>query len=96
MAPTTTGADIVRIVGEEWVALMQQGRIPMFQHLYYETAGGDLRGDPLDKLYEAIYALRQDIGAVSGRRAGFEQWLAEYGPRTVPFFFVTWRGLGCL
>jgi hypothetical protein len=37
-------------------------------------------GDPLEKLYEALYGLRQDIGAISGCRSGNEEWLAEYGP----------------
>ena len=62
MDPATTAEDLVNSVGDEFIALMQDGHAPMFKHMYYETAGGSLESeDPKDNLYEGIYALRQDI-----------------------------------
>ena len=73
--------DIVGQFGQRFLDLMQDGGDPMFQHVYFEPAGGRLDGaDPMVGLEEAIYSLRQDIGAGSGMRAGFEEWVLEWGP----------------
>ena len=73
--------DIVNEFGNRFVELMRDGGDPMFQHVYFEPAGGDLNGmTPLVGLEEAIYAMRQDAGAASGLRAGMEEWVLEYGP----------------
>ncbi len=73
--------DIVGEFGQRFLDLMKDEGDPMFQHVYYEPAGGKLDGpDPLVGLDEAIYSLRQDVGADSGLRAGFEEWVLEWGP----------------
>jgi hypothetical protein len=45
MDPATSAQDIVDNVGREFIQLMQDGHAPMFQHIYYETAGGSLTGE---------------------------------------------------
>jgi hypothetical protein len=73
--------DIVEKFGARFVELMRAGSEPMFQHVYYEPAGGNLAApDPTVGLEEAIYSLRQDVGADSGMRFGFEEWVLEWGP----------------
>ena len=60
---------------------MARGLIPMFRHLYYEPAGGNLDGpSPEDGLTEAFYSLRQDVGAATGTRNGLEEYVIEWGP----------------
>ena len=61
--------------------MMRQGGGPMFRHVYYEPAGGQMDGpSPEDKIMEALYSLRQDVGASTGLRAGLEEMLIEWGP----------------
>lgn len=67
--------------GRRLVEYMADDGDAMFQHVYYEPAGGRLDGhDPLIGLEEALFSLRQDVGAASGMREGFEEWLLEWGP----------------
>eukprot|EP00975_Prorocentrum_lima_P063769 12893521-Prorocentrum_lima.AAC.1 len=61
--------------------MMQHGGGPMFKHVYYEPVGGQLDGpSPEDEIMEALYSLRQDVGASTGLRAGLEEMLIEWGP----------------
>lgn len=76
-----TAPDLAGTFGERFLALMQDNGDPMFQHVYYEPAGGRLdSSDPLMGIEEALYSLRQDVGADSGMRVGFEEWVLEWGP----------------
>jgi len=72
---------VMERVGPPLLDMMRAGMVPMFQHIYYETAGGRLDSEnPEEGLTEAFYALRQDVGAISGMRAGFEEYVLEWGP----------------
>ncbi len=77
----TTCDDIVNEFGDRFIDLMKGGHDPMFQHFYYEPAGGILDGcEPKNGLGDAIYSLRRDIGSATGTRAGFEEYMIEWGP----------------
>ena len=57
-----TEASIMEQLTPVLIAAMHRGEIPMFQHIYYEAAGGSLDSEAAtDYLYEALYALRQDL-----------------------------------
>ena len=72
---------IVEKFGERLVEFLRAGGEEMFQHVYYEPAGGDLDASaPTVCLNEAIYSLRQDLGADSRMRHGFGESVLEWGP----------------
>ncbi|MFX4226609.1 MAG: hypothetical protein ACFHHU_01545 [Porticoccaceae bacterium] len=76
-----TPEDVEQFCVPTLLEMLRQGRGPMFRYVYYEPAGGQLDGDaPEDKIMEALYSLRQDVGAATGLRAGLEELLIEWGP----------------
>ena len=53
----------------------------VFQDIYYEPLGGQLKSsDPEAFVEDAIYALREDCGAISGLRKGHECFKIIFGP----------------
>ena len=61
MPGTDTEASVMERLTPILLAAMHKGEIPMFQHVYYEAAGGTLHSDAAaDYMSEALYALRQD------------------------------------
>jgi hypothetical protein len=73
--------DFLVVFADKFLDLMRAGKAPMFQHLYYETSGGRLAHEEArDHLFEAVYALRVDVGVISGMRADHEEYVLEWGP----------------